>query len=356
MRNKFNEKMTYVSNEQIEGNEEKLHEETNDLSQDLFVRVQPEKLFENPMNLKIAKYAYPELRKYVLTDCHNLPDHVSELGKIIFSLDEIPGGEIKNSLIFLFYTCDSDALPVLKKITEYGGKYLPHHDCSKTEYRFVNRSAYNAIQKTWEKEDRVSHLVMIVHENLCEALEITKNVPGDFVEIGVFLGGSSLTALNFLDQQSQSDKIMPRKAWLMDTFDGFNYQEAKDSPDIIWQGTHKLFGVEATMNYISDTLKDVEASYELIAGNICTDDLPEAIKKISVANIDVDMYEPTLAALYKCAERLSDGGIIIAEDATSTPQLYGAYLAMHEFLESAAGKCFTPIFKKGQYLLLKNKL
>jgi len=354
MKNHFDEKMSIIPNEQLTERNENLVEDIDDPGQDAFVRVQPEKLFENPVNLKIAKYRYPDHKKYVLTDCHNLPHRISELGKIIFSMDEIPIEEIPNALIFIFFTCDSDALPVLKKIKAHGGKYMPHQDSSKTDYRFVNRSAFNAIRKTWEKADRISHMTMIVHENLCEALEFTKNIPGDFVEIGVFLGGSSLTAINYLHEQSQASKVPSRKAWLMDTFDGFNYSEAKNSQDVIWQGTHKLFGVGETMKYITDTLADAGTPFELIEGNICSDELPDAIDRISVANIDVDMYDPTLSALNKCAARLSDGGIIIAEDSTSTPQLYGAYLAMNEFLESPVGKSFTPIFKKGQYFLLKN--
>ncbi|MEI7982385.1 MAG: TylF/MycF/NovP-related O-methyltransferase [Bacteroidota bacterium] len=356
MKNKFDEKMSLITDERLNDNAEKFVEDMIDQDQDVFVRVQPEKLFESPVNLKIANYRYPGLKKYVLTDCHTLPDRISDLGKIIFSIDEIPVEEIPHSLIFIFFTCDSDALPVLRKIKEYGGKYMPHQDSSKTDYRFVNRMAYNAIQKTWGKTDRISHMTMIVHENLCEALELTKNIPGDFVEIGVFLGGSSLTALNFLHEQSQLSKVPSRKAWLMDTFDGFNYQEAKNSQDVIWQGTHKLFGVGETMKYITETLTDAGAPFELIEGNICSEELPGAIDRISVANIDVDMYDPTLSALNKCAERLSDGGIIIAEDPTSTPLLYGAYLAMNEFLESPIGKSFTPIFKKGQYFLLKNNI
>lgn len=352
MQNQFDERMSLVRDDRP--NQESKLVEKAATGEDPFVRIQPKKLFSSPINLKIANIRYPDLKKYVLTDCHNLPDHVSEIGKIIYSLDEIPVDEIPDSLIFIFYTCDTDALPVLKKIKEHQGKYMPHQDSTKTDYRFVNRLAYNAIKKTWEKSDRISHMVMVVHENLCEALELTKNVEGDVVEIGVFLGGSSLTALNFINEQSQLSRVAPRKAWLIDTFDGFNYIEAKNSLDVVWQGTHKLMGVEETMKYIGDTLADAGTPFELVEGNICSDELPDAIEKISLANIDVDMYEPTLSALYKCAARLADGGIIIAEDPTSTPQLYGAYLAMNEFLESPVGKSFTPIFKKGQYFLLKN--
>ena len=72
-----------------------------------------------------------------------------------------------------------------------------------------------------------------------------------------------------------------------------------------------------------------------------------------MANIDVDMYEPTLAALHQVHPHMVTGGIIICEDPASTPSLYGALLAMQEFLDSPAGKCYTKIFKGAQYFLIK---
>jgi len=82
----------------------------------------------------------------------------------------------------------------------------------------------------------------------------------------------------------------------------------------------------------------------LIQNNICKDDLPKEIEKIAVANIDVDMYEPTLVALNKVSDLVVKGGVVIVEDATSTPCLYGAYLAMEEFLEFSK----PYVRKKGQ--------
>jgi hypothetical protein len=326
------------------------------------VRFQKNELFKSyTMSHGIMKPSvdinYKQIKKYILTDV----DISSELqtvlsAKIIRSIDEISETEISGSLFYIYYTCDSDALPQLKKIVHAGGRFLPHinfKDDLRTSYRFVNRLAYNALRKTWLKAERVALLDAVVHENLCEALELTKNIEGDYVEIGVYLGGSALTALNYLNELNKSGNVPYKKAWLLDTFDGFNYKEAKESADIIWAGTHQLYGVEATKNYISDTLKDTGILFELIAGNICSDDLPSSINKIAVANIDVDLYEPTLAALNKVAPNISKGGIIISEDATATPGTYGAYLALTEFLETQIGKEFIPLFKKGQYFLIR---
>ena len=66
--------------------------------------------------------------------------------------------------------------------------------------------------------------------------------------------------------------------------------------------------------------------------------MPADITKIALANIDVDMYDATLAGLRKVAPLIEPRGIIICEDPASTPGLYGAFVAMEEFLASEVGK------------------
>jgi hypothetical protein len=295
------------------------------------------------------------IRKYIISDRDVPISTQRKFGPLIRSLDEIPTSDIKNALFYIYFTCDSDALSVLKKITRCGGRYIPHTAFTKTHYRFVNRQAYESMRKTWEKSKRISHLSPIVHENLCEALELTNEIEGDYVEIGVYLGGSALTALNYLTEKKKTNAKHPRKAWLLDTFRGFSYEEANKSADIIWAGTCHLFGIEETKAYLKETLKDTGIPFELVENNICINNLPLEITKIAVANIDVDLYEPTRAALDKVAGLMSVGGIIIAEDAASTPALYGAFLALSEFLETPLGQKFLPIFKEGVYFLLRTK-
>jgi len=291
---------------------------------------------------------------YILTDRACDPSLQSKLGPILHSLDSLTDEQIANSVFYIYFLCDSDALPFLKKIREKGGIYIPHLAFEITQYRFVNRLAHNAMRRTWEKKDRVSHLLTETHENICEALSITKHLEGDYLEVGVYLGGSAMTALHLMEENAKADSSLPKRtAWLLDTFDGFNYEEAKNSPDAIWADTHKLFGPEETIQHVGKTLSGTAIPFQLIRNNICEDVLPPQIKKVAVANVDVDMYEPTRDALFKVSDLIVPGGIIINEDPSATPALYGAYQAMEEFLQSEKGKKFTKIFKRGQYFLIR---
>ena len=73
---------------------------------------------------------------------------------------------------------------------------------------------------------------------------------------------------------------------------------------------------EAHWNTASFTLSHSVATSQFhdLQANILNDGLPD--KEIAVANIDVDMYEATLVALYKIAPRMVLGGVILLEDMT----------------------------------------
>ena len=210
-----------------------------------------------------------------------------------------------------------------------------------------------ALTDTLRCNSEISHFNEIIHGNICQALEQTKHLEGDYVEIGVYLGGSALTSLNYMKHSN-----IKRKAYLLDTFDGFDYEEATNSCETHWNKNnfhHKLFGIEKTMTRIQGLLSREcpEQEFELVKSNICVDELPETIDKIAVANIDVDIYDATRDALIKVASKIVKGGIIIAEDPTSTPALIGAFYAMEKFLQTDLGKKFMRLHLGGQYFLIK---
>jgi hypothetical protein len=323
---------------------------------DPFVRIDDRVLFANLQyhEPSLLPAAFAGRQPYILTDRACGEEVRQKLGPVLRSLDGLSPEQISRGVFYVYFLCDDDALVSIRRIRKHGGTYVPHLDYGKTSYRFINPLARAAMQKTWAMGERVSHLNLAVHENLCEAIWATRELEGDYVEIGVYLGGSALTALHLFDALAAAGLLRhARKAWLLDTYDGFTYEEAQASADAIWAGTHALFGREKTMAHLEQTFAHTRTPRELVACNICRDPLPAGAGKIAVANIDVDMYEPTLDALNKVATRVVPGGIIICEDPASTPALYGALLAMEDFLASKQGAPFCRFFKGGQYFLAK---
>jgi hypothetical protein len=279
---------------------------TRDAPVALSPRFNPNQLFKN-IPIQFLPDNYKKI--YILTD---QPIHGSDINgaTLISSVQTLTPAEIKDALFYVYFLCDSDALPQIRKILESNGKFIPHLNYDKNEYRFVNRLALNALKKTIKKIQRISHFDIVIHQNICEALNITKNINGDFIEIGVYKGGSALTAINFIEELNLASNNLNvfKKVWLLDTFDGFFYDSASGSQDLIWNKTHRLFGVKKTMDYVEETLSGTKVDYKLIENNICHDSIPSDVRRVSVANIDVDMYEPTKAALEKISPLVVGGG------------------------------------------------
>ena len=283
----------------------------------------------------------------------------------ISSIDDIDATEIRNCNFTLFFEADDEYVYHINKIIENRGMFHAEREYSNKCYFQSSKNAQLAIQKTATIVDESSFAEMnsgpggsptisggqVVHSNICQALEQTKDIDGDYVEIGVFKGSSALTAMNYMQIAG-----IKRKAYLLDTFSGFDYPDAMISSDAIWKNTFTI-GVDPD-NHIKMLFDDFSKSlpnqdFELVKSNICIDDLPVEIDNIAVANIDVDMYDATLESLKKISKKLSVGGIIMCEDSTSTPACIGAFVAMENFLDTPPGQKFIKIHAVAQYFLIK---
>lgn len=297
---------------------------------------------------------------YVLVDRkYKIESYIKKEYKIIYSTLDLTNNEIKNSLFFIAIQQEDFCLKEIENIKNNNGYYqiarFNQNNSYKdfyesTSYRFINSNCLNSIKNTLKKSSRISHIYsarLNTHENICEGLDLTKNVQGDYIEIGVYKGGSALTALNYLKITKQE-----KKSYFLDTYAGFDYEVSQNSADEVWANTH--FVDKDIIPFIKETLKEFD-NYELVKSNIIEDNLPEKIKRISLANIDVDLDEATYSAIVKVSEKLSLYGIIMCEDPVHTPFLYGAKYAMEKFLNSEEGKNYLRIFKKNHYFLLKIK-
>jgi hypothetical protein len=89
------------------------------------------------------------------------------------------------------------------------------------------------------------------------------------------------------------------------------------------EDTHQLFGPEKTMRYVSETLDVAGHPYTLVRSNVCEEALPAGIGKISVANVDVDIYEATRDALLRVAPLMVPGGSSYARTRRARPCFTG---------------------------------
>ena len=285
---------------------------------------------------------------YILTTNPEIMQHdfVSETDGLITSLCDFSDTQIANSAFYVYARVADLALPWLRRIVDCKGIFAPPPFFGKQPYYLINEHVVTSFNQTGEALNNDPFGDVELHSQICQAVELTKDVVGDFVEIGVYSGSSALTALHHMKNINVS-----RRSWLIDTYSGFIYTEAKNSADIIWSGTHLMDKMPTIQNIRSLTSKFSDVN--IIPMNICEGKLPDKIQHIALANIDVDLYEAVLAALVKVAPKMSYRGIMIVEDPTSCPGLYGAYLAMHEFLATSIGRDFVAVRTTTQYFLIR---
>lgn len=156
---------------------------------------------------------------------------------------------------------------------------------------------------------------------------VQQDIPGDFVECGVWRGGSAMTMALTLKHFSITD----RRIWLYDTFAGMVKPEEidkrqRDGSDTIerWEmqqkGDHNEWAYApedevrrnmAATGYPEDMITYVKGVVEeTIPGN-----LPESM---ALLRLDTDWYRSTYHELTHMYPRLTAGGFLIIDD-------YGAY-------------------------------
>ena len=151
---------------------------------------------------------------------------------------------------------------------------------------------------------------------------VKNNIKGDFVECGVWKGGSSmLSALTFLKMNN-----INRSLFLYDTFSGMSEPTDKDINIINKPAKQKYQELlksdhndwcYATIDCVKQNIMSTgypEGKVVLVKGKV-EDTIPQTIPdNISILRLDTDWYESTYHELVHLFPRLSHGGILIIDD------------------------------------------
>lgn len=156
----------------------------------------------------------------------------------------------------------------------------------------------------WKRLDNVRNLLMDV---------VRKNVKGDYIETGVWRGGSSIFARAVMDALGEHN----RTSYVCDSFQGLPPGEKHlDEKDIGWDKTPYL---EVSSEVVANNFR----KYGLLGLNVVfakgffNETMPPLSKRIdslSIMRLDGDMYESTVDVLYHLYDKLSIGGYVIMDD------------------------------------------
>lgn len=256
------------------------------------------------------------------------------------------------------YACDSDeiGLPWIRELVRRRYRFYPVNSYTPSTYAHINDLARVTLETEYGEQSAAGFAKWDFgpgdFTNILQAIDITANVPGDYVEAGCYRGSSSCVAVRYMNARR-----MARRCWFFDTFDGFSYEAARESSDALWEDTHATEGEAAIRTRISrHAAPDRGLEVRVERRNVIDDGLPAEIGPIALANIDVDLYEAVKASLFKIAPHMEPRGIIIVEDPGHTPALIGSRLALQEFLASDAAAPFIAIYmESGQTFLVRSQ-
>lgn len=145
---------------------------------------------------------------------------------------------------------------------------------------------------------------------------IRDDVPGDFIEAGVWRGGVVILMKAILDFHG----IRDRNIWCADSFEGLpspNEIDRRIDPTANFSDRDFLSVSQERVENNFRRFGLLDKNVKFLKGWFC-DTLPIApIKKLSIIRLDGDLYESTMDALTNLYPKLQPGGFLIIDDYAS---------------------------------------
>jgi O-methyltransferase len=193
-----------------------------------------------------------------------------------------------------------------------------HKDPSVASMLAETTGTYNepvrAIGIDWPRSGQtmIGHARMRNLRHACEAA-ILDNIPGDFLEAGVWRGGACIFMRGILEAYGDTQ----RRVFVADSFKGLPPPNTDGYPE----DADSTFHMDPLLAVSRKEVEDNFRRYGLLDSRVVflegwfKDTLPAApIERLSVLRVDGDMYESTIQALESCYSKVSSGGTVIIDD------------------------------------------
>jgi O-methyltransferase len=162
----------------------------------------------------------------------------------------------------------------------------------------------------------------------CATDVLERQIPGDFVEAGVWRGGAAILMRAVL--AAYGDRT--RHVWLADSFQGLPQPDAErypaDAGDRHWELAPYLSVPLAVVQHNFQRYGLLDDRVRFLPGWF-KDTLPDApIETVAVLRVDGDMYESTFEVLTSLYSKVALGGYVIIDDYGALPN---CQTAVHDF-------------------------
>jgi len=162
---------------------------------------------------------------------------------------------------------------------------------------------------------------MIGHKRMdnirfCVEQCLKEQIPGDFIETGVWRGGATI----FMRGLLKAYNIQDRCVYVADSFEGLPEPESRYPVDV--EGGYIKHPPKASILAVPvEEVKKTFANYNLLDDQVrflqgfFETTLPNSgIEKLAILRMDGDMYSSTIQTLDALYDRVSPGGFIIIDD------------------------------------------
>jgi hypothetical protein len=138
---------------------------------------------------------------------------------------------------------------------------------------------------------------------------LSKNIPGDLMETGVWRGGTSI----FMRALLKIHGILDRTVWAADSFEGMPVPTSNtDGADLHHLDYLRVSLEQVKANFARFDLLDNQVKF--LKGWFC-DSLPNApVGRLAILRLDGDMYSSTMDSLRNLYHKVSPGGYVIVDD------------------------------------------
>lgn len=156
-------------------------------------------------------------------------------------------------------------------------------------------------------------LQRLTHVEKCVRSVVEQQIPGDFVEMGVWRGGVIMLMAALIDVW----QIYERKIWAFDSFQGLPPPDLLTFPLDEGNSLHTIGQLSASLEEVKKNFRDANLSIEHVKfkkgwfKHTLTDN---DVERISVLRLDGDLYESTFLSLHHLYPKLSTGGYLIIDD------------------------------------------
>ncbi len=236
------------------------------------------------------------LKKSLLNDLY-----IENEAKLIYTINAIAtGSQVELSGIFNIHK-DINLIQLLRNIKDTGDSIIFPTNITGVELRNLAELSHTMIGR--KRLENIQYCVERV---------ISDNVPGDFIETGVWRGGATIFMRGILAAYDIND----RRVFVADSFEGVPPPSHKED-----EGFDLSASVYPILAVSMDEVRDLFSRYGLLDDNVVfikgwfKDTLPKApIERLSILRLDGDLYESTMDTLNPLYDKVVQGGFIIVDD------------------------------------------